>query len=234
MTVLSQQLLDLQGLDLEIERLQRQIEQLTASIGDQIKVKAGDYAIKQAEGTLRTRQVELRERELDLATTEARIKDHEQRLYSGKGSPRDLEALQRDIAHDRERRDEQEGLALRTMEAVEKAQAEVSRVRTTVERVLQESAAGKEQFANDRAAAQAQLARRTDQRERVAAAIPASAISLYDRLRQRTPDHTAVAEVVQDRCEGCRSDLPSAEIQKARRTPAPVQCANCHRILHVS
>jgi uncharacterized protein len=226
-------LLRLQQIDSEIGRLSRQIEQLTSSIGDQLKVRAADYAIKQAEQALRARQSSLKDQEHALATLESRIQDHEQRLYSGKGSPRDLQALQRDIQHDKERRDALVEKALAAMEAVEAATAELARIRSATIRVLGESSADKQQFVAERERAQTLLSHKSDERAKTVGAITAPALALYDRLRQRMPDGIAVAEVVQGRCEGCRTSPPSAEIQRARHAEAPVQCSACQRILFV-
>ena len=229
-----QLLLEVQQLDLEIARLSGQVGQLTAAIGDQFKVKAGELAIQQAEQAQRAAQSAQKDAEFALATLEARIKDHEQKLYSGKGSPRDLQALQQDIEKDRERRAVLEEQALKSMESAEKAAAEVERVRGAVARVLGAVSTGKEKQAVEREQAQQQLDRRRGQRERLAAGIPPNFLQLYDRLRQRTLDGIAVARVVQQRCEGCQDNLPSAEIQRARHASAPVQCASCQRILVVT
>src|SRR5919199_1479998 len=125
----SQQILDLQAVDQEIGRLTRQLQQIDSSLGDQLKIRAADHATKQAESALLARQRAQREVEMELATVEARIKDHDQKLYSGHGNPRELQALQRDLAHDRERRDQLEEQALAAMDASEKARAEVERVK---------------------------------------------------------------------------------------------------------
>ena len=235
MAPLPQQLLEIQQLDLEIARLSGQVAQLTAAIGDQFKVKAGELAIQQAEQAQRAAQATQKDAEFALATLEARIKDHEQKLYSGKGgSPRDLQALQQDIEHDRERRALLEEQALKAMETAEKASAEVARVRAAVLRVLGEVSSGKEKQGTEREQAQTLLDRRRTQRELLAAGVPESFLKLYDRLRQRTLDGTAVARVIQQRCEGCNDNLPSAEIQRARHATTPVQCASCQRILVVS
>lgn len=233
MTALTQKLLDLQALDIEITRLTQQAEQLTAAIGDEFKVKAGDLAIRQAEDALKKAQSAQRDREFELATIEQRIKDHETRLYSGKGSPRDLQALQKDIEHDQQRRASTEEQALGAMERTEAARSEVARVRDAVERVLSQVSAGKEKQGAERDRALAELSRRRAQRESIATGVPDSVMRLYDRLRSRVTDGVAVAEVTQSRCEGCRDNLPSAEIQRARHADTPVQCSTCQRILHV-
>ena len=235
MAPVAQTLYDLQQLDVEISRLSQQVDQLTKAIGDEFKVRAGDLAIKQAEDAQRKAQSEQRDREYELSTLESRIKDHEQKLYSGKvGSPRDLQKLQEDIEHDRQRRAGIEEQALKAMDATEKARTEVDRVRAAVTRVLREVSAGKEKQGAERDQLQQQLIRRRTQRDELAPVVPASAMQLYDRLRQRVSDGLAVARVVQQRCEGCKDNLPSAEIQRARHAETPVQCANCQRILLVT
>lgn len=235
MAPVPQTLLEIQQLDLEIARLSGQVSQLTAAIGDQFKVKAGELAIQQAEEAHRKAQSIQRDAEFALSTLETRIKDHEQKLYSGKGgSPRDLQALQQDIEKDRQRRAQLEEQALKAMETAEKAATEVERVRAAVARVLGDVSSGKEKQGTERDLALQQLNRRRAQREQLASGVPASVLTLYDRLRQRTLDGTAVARVTQQRCEGCQDNLPSAEIQRARHASTPVQCASCQRILVVT
>ena len=229
----SQQVLDLQALDLEIGRLTRQLQQIDGALGDQLKVRAADHAINQAEQALQASQRAQREAEMELATVEARIKDHEQKLYSGRGNPRELEALQRDIAHDQERRGQLEERALTAMDATEKARAEVERVKAAVKRVLGEVSADHARLAAEREQVRSQLQTRQEQRAALAAKLDAGSLALYERLRQRMPDGIAAAEVVQNRCEGCRTTLPSAEIQRARRSEALSQCSACGRIIHV-
>jgi predicted nucleic acid-binding Zn-ribbon protein len=229
----SQQILDLQAHDLEIGRLTRRIEQIDAALADTIKERAADRAVRQAQSALLARQREQRDLEMELASVEARIKTHEAQLYSGRGSPRELEALRRDVEHDRQRQGQLEEQVLAAMEATEQAQAEVQRIKAAAERVLAELAAERAQLAAERQQLQAQRDRHAQQRAALAAALDPAALVLYERLRQRMPDGIAAAEVVQNRCEGCRTTLPSAEVQQARRGDTLHQCSVCGRILHV-
>jgi predicted nucleic acid-binding Zn-ribbon protein len=229
----SQQLLALQALDAEIGRLARRTQQIDAVLADTTKSRAAELAIGQAEGAFRARQTEQRDREFELATVEARIKTHEQRLYSGKGSPRDLQALQQDIAHDRERVGTLEERALAAMEATEAARQELERIKARAAEVLGAENANRTRLVDEQTQVASELDRRRVERDRMAAHVDTAAQALYERLRQRMPDGVAVAEVVQGRCEGCRTALPSAEIQRARRADAPPQCSVCQRIIHV-
>jgi predicted nucleic acid-binding Zn-ribbon protein len=229
----SQQILDLQAVDLDVGRLTRHLQQIDATLGDQLKVRAADHAIKQAETALQARTRAQREAEMELATIEARIKGHEQQLYSGRGNPRELQSLQQDIAHDRQRRDQLEEQALAAMDGSEAARVELERVKAAVQRVLGVDSADHAKLAVEREQVRSQLQTRQAQRVALAAKIDAGSLAIYERLRQRMPDGIAAAEVVQNRCEGCRTTLPSAEVQRARRSAAPVQCSACGRILHV-
>jgi hypothetical protein len=229
----SQRVLDLQAIDQRIGQLTRQLQQIDSALGDQLKVRAGEHAIRQAEQALLASQRDQREAEMELAAVEARIKEHEQRLYSGRGSPRELQALQLDIAHDQERRGQIEEQALVAMDASEKAQVEVARVKAAVQRVLGEVSADHAKLAADREQVRSQLQAGQEQRAALAAKLDAGSLALYERLRQRMPDGIAAAEVVQNRCEGCRTTLPSAEVQRARRSEALTQCSACGRIIHV-
>ncbi len=229
----SQQLLELQRLDAEIGQLTRRLQQAEAALGDRLQQRAAAYAIQQAEAALQARQREQREQEFELATLEARIKEHEARLYSGKGNPRDLQVLQGDIERDRQRRGALEEQVLSSMDASESARKEVARIKGATERVLGVAATRQEQLGGERAQLQAQLERDTARRVQLVDAVDATSLAQYDRLRQRMPDGMAVVTVIQGRCEGCRTTLPSAEVQRARSATGLVSCSVCGRILHV-
>jgi hypothetical protein len=232
MPVQAQQLLELQALDAEIGRLTRRTQQLDASLGSQVHVKAAELAMRGAEQALHQRQRAQREAEMELATVEARIKDHEQTLYGGRAGPRELQALQRDIEHDRLRKGELEEQALAAMEATEKAGQEMERIKQAAGRILGDRTAQQHRQAAERDQVRTELDRRSEQRAQLAARVDSGALSLYERLRQRTPDGTAVAEVVQGSCQGCRTNLPAIEVQRARRSETSVQCSACGRILY--
>ena len=230
---LSQQILDLQTVDQQISRLSAQLKQIDSQLGDQLKVRAGEHAIRQAEQALQSRQRSQREVEMELSTVEERVQEHNRQLYSGKGSPRELQALQRNIEEDQKRKEHLEEQALAAMSATEAAANEVDRIRAAVARVLGELSTDQQRLAAERQRLQTQLQSRQAQRTQVAADIDAASLALYDRLRQRMSDGVAAAEVVQGRCEGCRTSLPSSEVQRARRSPTLSQCSACGRIIHV-
>ena len=229
----SQRLLELQRLDAETARLTGLLKQTDGALADRTQARAAEYAIKQAEGALVTRQSEQRDREFALTSLESRIKDHEQRLFSGKGSPRDLQTLQVDIERDKTRRETLEEQALTAMDATEGARKEVQRIKTAAERLLGEAATRHERLQREREQQAQELQRVSAQRETVAGTVPAPDRAQYDRLRARMPDGMAVAPIIQGRCEGCRTTLPSAEVQQARRAEELVYCSRCGRILHV-
>lgn len=233
MPELSQRLLDLQAADAETSRLARQIEQIQTTLADQMTVRAAEHAITQAQRRVQDAQRALKDLEFNLATLQAKIEKHEKDLYSGKGGTRQLQAMQQEIVHDKERRAKIEEQVLEAMEAAEAAATELARIRTRAAQVLEQREAAHERLRQEQAGLQAQLDRQTAHRIHLASTINAPSIALYDRVRQKQSDGVAVAEVVQGRCEGCRTTIPTAEVQRARITLEATQCSACGRILHV-
>ena len=120
------------------------------------------------------------------------------------------------------------------MDATEGARKEVQRIKTAAERVLGErghprtnGCSGSGSSRRRSCSASPPSGRRSPRRCR------RRMRAQYDRLRARMPDGMAVAPVIQGRCEGCRTTLPSAEVQQARRAEELVYCSRCGRILHV-
>jgi predicted nucleic acid-binding Zn-ribbon protein len=119
------------------------------------------------------------------------------------------------------------------MEDAEAAQKEADRVRQATTRVLGEAEAEHGRLAGEHSTLKEEIARTERLRGELRSGIPAQVLALYERLRGRMPDGVAAAAVIQGKCEGCHTSLPSAEIQRARRTEGVEQCSVCGRMLHV-
>ena len=109
-------------LDTEVQRAETLVTSLTAQLGDQVKVKAADLAIRRANEAVARARGAQKDAEFTLAQLEARIKEHDALLWSGKGSPRDLEALRLELERERTRRVALEEAALAAMEVTARAE----------------------------------------------------------------------------------------------------------------
>ena len=221
-------------LDSELQRAESLIASLTSQLGDQVKVKAADLAIRRAqEGVARAKSAQ-KDAEFALAQLETRIKEHTTLLWSGRGSPRDLEALRVELERESVRRTSLEELALGAMEVTARAERDATRVEANVAKALADLKSGNATRVAERTDALARRAETSQQRATLVASMDPTDVAAYDRIRARIGDGVPVAELSGARCEGCRTDLPSGFVQRVRREAAPLSCPSCGRLLHAT
>jgi predicted nucleic acid-binding Zn-ribbon protein len=172
--------------------------------------------------------------EAEVAAVEKRIAEINLRLYDGsaKIAPDDALAMSQEVRHLNERRSRLEDDELEVMEALEpadKAAAALEEQGKALSKRMQEAQA-------EMGAAQAEIDQsimglRT-QRTELAAAIPASLLSEYDKLRAHLGG-VAVARLVGNSCSGCHLTLAPSELAEIQRAPeaALLHCEECGRLL---
>ncbi len=228
----SRAVLTLGRLDIEIIHLDTLAASLTAQLGDQVKVKAADLATRRAREAVARALAAQKDAEFTLAQLEARITDHDARLWSGKGSPRDLESLRQEIERERVRRGSLEEAALAAMEVTARTERDAARVQAAVSKALADMNTGNLSRVAERTDAHARREATARQRAALAAAMDPADLAAFERIRARVADGVPVAELSGARCEGCRTDLPTAFAQRVRREVAPQACPSCSRLLH--
>lgn len=231
-----ERLLEVQQLDIQADQLVRRRADLPARASRR-QVGVSMAQVDEALGVCRAALAELRRTqgrlEDEAASLVVKVEAEDRRLYSGTvTSPRELEAIQGELASLRRHVVEIEDRVLEVMEQVEPLAAEEARL--AGDRAALEADAG----ALDAAIAEAEviiddelgavMARRAE----VVDAVPTELLAQYDRLRPRL-DGVAVARLEGDRCLGCHLSLPASELSRARRAPvdAVVHHEECGRIL---
>ena len=176
------------------------------------------------------REVARAEREVDVVIDRER-RDTE-RLRSGQGSAKDLQATQHELESLARRRAALEETQLEVMERQESAAAAVTAAKERVQKLAVELRALLTERDRRWADIDSEAAQITQQRPGVVAGLPAELIALYVKLRA---DHNGVGAALlrARRCEGCRLELNASDLGVLRST-APetvVQCEECRRIL---
>lgn len=231
-----QLLLELQDLDTVISQLQhrkatlpgrQELARLTAALTE---VGRRTAEIQGSRAELVERQQAL---EADISTSTARREALEQRLYAARGTPaRDLQAMDEEIRHLRQRREQMEDAELEVMVALEpldadlaSCEAEGAELRAQADQVR--AALGEAEVGIDK-----ELAIHVAERDVAAAALPEDLRSRYESLRARLGG-TGAARLVGSRCSGCHLELPSMEVDRIRHLPpgTVVTCEQCGRIL---
>jgi hypothetical protein len=169
----------------------------------------------------------------ELASIETKIGDVEKRLYSGAVSaPRELQAMQADVASLNRHRSEVEDRVLEAMQEREPLDAELtafaqqrSGLETDAEQLGQAIAEQVKEI-------DAELATELEARQAAAASIPDDLLGQYERLRS-AQGGVGAARLVNGRCSGCHLTLPATELDRIKRgTPdIVVLCDQCGRIL---
>lgn len=154
-------------------------------------------------------------------------------LYSGAtNSPKELQALQDEIAMFARRQRELEDQELELMETAEPLDAELARAeakRTELDAacVALLGAIAEAETAIDAAVAEAEM-----ERAEAVTAVPEPLLEEYNALRVRMGG-VAAARLVGNRCDGCHLTLSAMEVDELRRAGADtlVHCSECGRLL---
>lgn len=195
-------------------------------------------------GDLEGRATEVEGRRRELQRSQQRLEDeigsirekaaaHDKQLYSGTiSNPRELQAMQDEIAALKRRISQLEDQELELMEQIEPLDGELAGLAA-------ERAAADEQAANLRAriaeaevAIDAELATNRTEREALAAAIEPALLADYEDLRRRLGG-IAIARLVGNNCGGCHLQLSAVEVARLKKLgpDEPANCEECGRLL---
>jgi predicted nucleic acid-binding Zn-ribbon protein len=231
-------LLELQAHDSAIDRLVHRRGSLPedarlAELGQALA--AVDQLTAEREGTLATvRREQARfEDEIEMVTRKARSED--QRAVSGKvTSPKELTAIQEEVAALRRRQGDLEDQLIERMEQRETLEAEVAELAGRREAIVAEQA----EVTKARDAALVEIDRELEAeraaRGAIAPTVGEELRALYDQIRARQGGVGAAA-LVGNTCQGCRVSISPVELAAVRRQPPEEvkRCENCRRILVV-
>jgi predicted nucleic acid-binding Zn-ribbon protein len=226
-------LYELQVIDSRLTQLERTLAGLDDSarlrtLAEQVRAEE-----EAAAADLKAKQARLRTLELGLQTTVDKSRKIEQDLYSGRiGNPKELTAMQDDVASlgRQRRRSEDEMLALmEETEQLAKTVGTLEAQRQARERELEEYLVQYQAHART-LAAEFETLRGT--RETKAAEIDRDLLRRYERLRPRK-EGVAVAAVTQGICEGCHVAIPEGRAAEILEGTRVFTCEECGRILYV-
>ncbi|MFH1715404.1 MAG: C4-type zinc ribbon domain-containing protein [Elusimicrobiota bacterium] len=176
-------------------------------------------------------QVARKELELELGSIEESIKKHQRELNSVKTNDA-YQALIREIADDKNQKDELETKILENMDKQESINSVLgadNKDMETVKKNTQDEISNLEEELNKISAELGQL---NKDRETIAEAIPKKMLTLYDRIRI-SKGGVAIVEVINGCCNGCHMALAPQNIDDVIKNKDIVVCGICNRILYV-
>lgn len=227
-------LLDVAELDSALARLTHQRRTLPeladiARMEEQEDTLAEDVVL--ATTQLGDARRELSRAEAAVQQVRDRAARNDQRLASGQGTAKDLQALQQENEALAKRQAVLEDEELAVMERVEGLEATEARVLA----VQEEHRATLAELRAIRDERQAELDREQEElaagRPDLLEVLPDELVRLYEQLRERTG--LGAALMTRGRCGGCRLDLNAVELNRIRNAPEDevVRCEECGRIM---
>lgn len=177
---------------------------------------------------LRSRQ---RRTESDIADLNVRIVPDQKRLYDGSiRSPKDLEALQKELDFLLGNRARLEDTLLEQLGEVEDVESQRAHAAARIDELEASWETLQLELRQDSRKLEEQLATALRRRSSQAAKASPRPLHLYEGLRLRKGG-VAVAPIRAGACSSCRISLPGAVKSRALDPDIIVQCPNCERIL---
>ena len=225
-------LLDLQDVDLEIDRLldQRQnlpeLEQYKAANAERVEAEKQADALA---AELKQTNLDLDKAEGELELTEIKLSETETRLYSGGMNARETENMRLEVQQLKDRKGRMEESVLELLDSREALEARHSEAQTAVETTK----AAEQRLESTIGAAWKEIdlaVGRFEQRKSgIVEGIPEDLLARYEKLR-RTKEGVAVGRLEHGQCGGCHLALSTTEQNEARESDPPL-CVHCRRIL---
>ena len=225
-------LLDVQEIDLHIDRLLHQRQ----SLPELEEYRQAHEALKdltaehgKTEGHLKGLELDFDKSEGELEMLEAKLTEHETRLFAGGMSSRETEYMRLEVQSLHGQRDAKEERVLKMLDDVDPAREAVTNLDQSIEKVSSRKAELEAAIKVEWKRIDAELARKEERKVEALQPIPGDLIEMYEGLRD-TKEGVAVGKLENGICGGCQLTLSAAEQAEALDAEVP-RCVHCLRIL---
>jgi uncharacterized protein len=223
-------LIDVQGLDREIQEIATELEKLPQDL------KATEAALEElkAERAGHLQEVEnlqnqRRETEAEMAEMEDGITKSRQRLMEIKSNI-EYKAMLKEIAFKEDQRDQRETRTIELMEQMGTHNQAVADGESRMEEMEKDIEQQCQAVAEQVAKLEKELAQLQEQRKKFRKGVPAQLLKRYEFIRQRR-NGTAIAQVVEGVCMGCHMNILPQQFIDLQKGLEILQCPHCQRIL---
>lgn len=227
-------LLDLQELDLSIDRLEHRRQELedgTEVAEARGRAEAAEERVGELRMALDSVQREETRLENETSSLDLRIKAEQTRLYDGSvANPKELQSIQAEITNLRARKARLEDEELDQMERREEMESRLPALEGELGEARERLAAIEGSSQRELAETTNGLSERRAERERMTAEYDEDLLDLYESLRAQKRGVGAAA-LKDGVCQGCHETLSPLAIDRLKRTEGIARCENCRRIL---
>ncbi len=225
-------LLDVQDLDLQIDRLLNQRQNLPEladykSTHDDLTAVEAELVI--AGATLKAHELDFDKSEGELEMLEAKLNEHETRLFAGGMSGRETEHMRLEVQSLKGQKDAMEEKVLRLLDTVDPAREVVQQLDDRKTMLSARKEALEVVIKAEWKKIDAELARKEDRKKDAVGPVPGDLLEMYEQLRM-SKEGVAVGRLENGVCGGCNMALSSAEQAEALSADPP-RCVHCRRLL---
>ena len=225
-------LLDLQEIDLQIDRLldeRQSLPELDRYKQTHEKVQEGETRMGVAADELRQLELALDKAEGELEILENKLEEHETRLFAGGMSARETEHMRLEVQSLRGQQSALEERVLGLLEEVDPVREKVASIQRELDELEETKAELESSIKGQWKRIDAELARKEERKSEALTPIDSELLELYEKLRD-IKEGVAVASYDHGVCGGCHMTLSPAEQEEAFSSDLP-RCVHCRRIL---
>ncbi len=221
----------LQSLDHERDDKLRRAKQIDQLLGNDVKSAAAQNAHSMEEKGLVELRASLHDRELESQTLDAKIKEVESRLSSGRvTNPKEIDSLEKDRQMHIRNRSNLDGKMLELMDVIERAQKRLGSSHVALEQIQAARSTEIRKLQHEQGSLTTRFAELDTLLDQARAALDAEALATYDRLRSAKGGN-ALARLKANACTACGMQIPSGLVSHIDEGEELVICPDCGRIL---
>jgi hypothetical protein len=158
---------------------------------------------------------------------------HDKALYSGTiSNPRELQAMQDEIASLKRRISQLEDKEIELMEQIEPLDQQIAAFAASRTGLDERATSLRAQIAEEEVAIDADLEKAHGERDALAGSVDPSLLAEYEGLRPRLGG-IAIARLVGGSCQGCHLSLSAVDVDRIKKLSPeePAYCEECGRLL---
>ena len=227
-------LLDLQAVDLEIDRLLHERESLPelASYKETHgRLQAATERLEAARSQLRETNLAIDKTNGELEIAEEKVSREQMRLYAGGLSARDADYMRREVEMLTRKKSEMEEEVLELLERADAQEAEVEAASTEVAELTETKNVLEAAITEAWKVIDARLVGKEERKANIFPLVDGEIVELYEELR-KAKGGVGVGRLADGVCGGCHLRITEAEELEVRRSDPP-RCIHCRRILVV-
>jgi hypothetical protein len=228
-------LYDLQQVDTALARAIAYRHGLDDGAGQHAAANAAASRLAEIRGRVHAAQARLKALDLEIKSLAGKRAQVEADMYSGRvRNPKELSAMQDDVAALRRAESALEDEALALYEQVERLDADTSAAARDLDALRGDAERQAEAYREAAARADREIATLEARRLELAGGIDEDVLRRYDRLRPAKGGLAVVIVRADGICDGCHVAVPARLVNRIQRDPdGVVTCDGCGRILIV-